>query len=1060
MRFCGTCGAQLATVLAQPQTNGADGAQRRHITVMFCDIVDSTPLAESLDPEDFRDVLTDYQGACARAIERFNGYAAQWQGDGVVAYFGYPRAHEDDAQRAVHASLQILDELVALNRRLCDLFDVTVQVRVGLHSGIVVAGEMGAGATREPLGIAGETPHIAARLQTLAGPGSVVLTDATRELLGEGFRTEPLGMKTLKGISRPIAVYRIAGPADGMPRREPLENRSYTPLIDRVSSLLQLTEAWRRASAGNGTIVHITGEAGIGKSRLVRALRERAGTEAAAVHTLRCSPHHASTALYPAIRFLEQLIGLSAAQSPEDQLGAIERSVVAAELDPLTAVPLLADLLSIPGAQSARSMPPRDVRNATLHILEAVLVRDAARHPLMFVLEDLHWADPTTMMLLERIVAHIESIPVASIFTFRGEFEPPWTPWQTVSKIEVGPLAPEDVRAMASAASSNALGADALRRVEAAADGVPLFVEEMVKALPSGAEREQPERGRGDSTVPATLQGLLAERLDRLPALAGVIDLAAVLGREFERDLLQALSPPEDPGFRSSLPELEAEDVLRPVEGSPSRLEFKHALLQEAAYDRLLRRRRRDLHERVAELLAERSAPAWESEPERIAYHWSCARQPAKALTYWELAGRRALKHAAFLEAAEHFRRSLEALDEARPGAEGDLQRGELLTQLGAALQAGRTPAAGVQEIYANARSAWERAGRRERLVPVIRGQFLFHLARARYADALPLAEEILAMGQQSARPVWLAEGHFDLGFVRMLRGELDRARPDFEAAIGCYREPDRSDQIYESHSDPGVGALAYLASMLWNQGHARQALEKSDRSLELAPRVGGPVVLAQAWGMRCGLLLVQGKWVELSRWLEKARTHCVERNIGYWSTVCSLWSAWLQGHAGEPHAGITVLQKHLDAYLGSAGRVGLPHFQALLADLYLLADDRQRALEALRVGQEHIETTGERYYEPELQWLMGRALIAKPARDPAGAAAAYERAAQAADRQDAKLLQLRALTALAKLQRRIGADCTALARVESLCRWFATDSEVPDVVAARALVSEAAMLG
>ena len=434
--------------------------------------------------------------------------------------------------------------------------------------------------------------------------------------------------------------------------------------------------------------------------------------------------------------------------------------------------------------------------------------------------------------------------------------------------------------------------------------------------------------------------------------------------------------------------------------------------------------------------------------------------QPARALAYWELAGRRALKHAAFLEAAEHFRRSLEALDEARPGSQGDLQRGELLTQLGAALQAGRTPAAAVDEIYAQARSAWVRAGKPERLVPVIRGQFLFHLARAQFAEALPLAEEILAMGRQSARPVWLAEGHFDLGFVHMLRGELDPARADFEAAIDRYQAPDRSDQIYESHSDPGVGALAYLASMLWNQGHAKQALEKSDLSLELAPRVGGPVVLAQAWGMRCGLLLVQGKWPEFGRWLEKARTHCVERNIGYWSTVCSLWSAWMQGHAGELNAGIVVLRKHLDAYLGSAGRVGLPHFQALLADLYLLADDRQRALEALRVGQEHIEAAGERYYEPELQWLMGRALIAKPAPDPVGAAAAYERAAQAANRQDAKLLQLRALTALAKLQRRVEADCPALAQVESLCRWFSPDSEVPDVVAARALISDAAMLG
>jgi class 3 adenylate cyclase/tetratricopeptide (TPR) repeat protein len=1029
------------------------------MTVMFCDVVDSTSLAEELDPEDFREVLTGYQFACASAIERFKGYAAQWIGDGVLAYFGYPRAHEDDAQRAVHASLGILEEVVALNERLQGSFGVSVQVRVGLHSGIVIAGEMGAGATREPLAIAGETPHIAARLQTLAQPGTVVLTDATRDLTADRFETESLGMQSLRGISRPIAVHRLVGLTSEAPRLQSSRGRAETPLIDRTEELMRLVEAWRQAASGHGAIAHVIGEAGIGKSRLVRTLRAEVTGEAAAQHILQCSPHYASTALYPVIRFLEQLTGVDRTQTAASQLEALERSVADSGLDRPDAVPLLADLLSIPGGSEAtQGLRPRDARNASLQILEALLVGEAARQPLLLVTEDLHWADPTTVELLERIVTNVASVPVLCILTFRDEFEPPWTRWQHVLKIDLGPLASEDVREMVSAASPTALDAEALGRVEAAADGVPLFVEEMVKVLVAGGETDGPAQLGADVVVPATLHGLLAERLDRLPELAGVIDVAAVLGREFERGLLQALSPPDASGFRSAVAQLAAEDVLRPVEGSRSRLEFKHALLQEAAYDRLLRRRRRDLHGRVAEMLVARRPAALESEPERIAHHWSSAGQPAKALSYWELAGQRALKRAAFLEAAEHFRRGLEALDAARPAPDADLERGDILTHLGAALQAGRTPAASVDVIYAKAREAVLHAGRRERLIPVIRGQYLFHLTRAEYPAALEFAEEMLAMGQTATRAPWLAEGHFYLGFAHMLTGDLERAREDFEDAIHRYDSSEGPrDQIYESQSDPGVGALAYLAGLLWNQGYAQEALEKSELSLELAERVGGPVTLAQAWGMHCAVLLLRGRWAEFDQWVEKARTHSVERNIGYWSTVCSLWSAWRQGHGGELQTGTALLRKHLDAYLDSGGRVGLPHFQALLAELHLAAGDRRRALDALRVGQEHIDSVGERFYEPELQWLMARVLMSGDSPDPAAATATYERALQAATAQQAKLLELRAATGLLLHQRRIGDAPTATARVESLCHWFAPDSEVPDVLRAKTLLVEEA---
>jgi class 3 adenylate cyclase/tetratricopeptide (TPR) repeat protein/energy-coupling factor transporter ATP-binding protein EcfA2 len=1028
----------------------AGDAQRRHLTVMFSDVVGSTALAEQLDPEDFRDVLSGYHAGCTRAIGRFNGYVAQYQGDGVVAYFGFPRAHEDDALRAVRASLAILDEVAGLNGRLRALLGVELQIRIGLHTGIVVAGEIGSGPSRERHAAVGETLHIAERVQSIAPSDSIVLTDATLALVTDRVKTEILGTKELKGISRPTRVHTVVRSPDGVATRDRPVPALRTRLIDRVRELAPLLEAWQRARRSHGTIVHVAGEAGIGKSTLVLALRERVREQAGAEHILQCSPHQSSSPLHPTIGFLERITDLDRSQPPERQLEALERCVAAVALDPPEIVPLLADLLSIPFATAGRPhMAPRDARNATLRALEELLVGEASGHPLLLVVEDLHWSDPTTIELLERIVNNIERLPMACILTFRGDFQPPWTQWREDVNVDLGPLSTADVREMASAVSTAVLDAEALTRVESAAEGVPLFVEEMVKSIGVGSARDR----LSESRVPTTLQGLLTERLDCLPELAGLIDVAAVLGHEFDRGLLQALSGLDRRGFRSAVALLTAEEVLQPVEGSRTRLEFRHTLLQEVAYDRLLRRRRRALHASVAELLATRPPSVWEAEPERIAHHWTYAEEPARALPYWERAGRRALGRAAFLEAAAHFRQAVQALDATRPAPEGELERGDLLTRIGAATQAGHTPAADVDVVYARARSAFEHTGERDRLIPVIRGEYLLHVARAQYVGALELAEEMLSMARKHEHTPWRAEGLFYLGFARMLRGELDRARADLEEASTLYRPVEHAEDIYEAQSDPGVAALAYLANLLWNQGHAREAIQRSDQSLDLAGRVGGPVTLGLAWGMRCGLMLVRGISDDFGVWLEKARGQSVDGNIGYWSTVCSIWSAWVAGLTADAQAAIAVLQQHIDGYLKAGGRVGLPHFQALLAEVQLAAGNHGRALEALAAAQRHIDATGERYYEPELQWLTARVLAAGDARDVAAATAAYERAINSAHGQNAKLLELRSATGLAIHQRRSGEPPTTLALVESLCEWFADEPEVLDVRRARALL-------
>jgi class 3 adenylate cyclase/tetratricopeptide (TPR) repeat protein len=1028
------------------------------MTVLFCDLVNSTPLAGSLDPEDWREVLSAYQHACVRAIERFDGYTAQYLGDGVVAYFGYPRAHEDDAQRAVHAGLGILDELVPVDEYFRERLDISLQARVGLHTGVVVVGEMGAGESRSQHDIVGETPHIAARLQSVAEPGSVVISGDTHHLTEGYFETDSLGEHDLKGVSRPIDVHRALRATGAVGRLEVAGARRMTPVMGRNRELERITDAWRQAESGDGAIVHVTGEAGIGKSRLVQALREGEGRNAGAFQLWQCSAHHGTTSLYPVVQLLERMLGLERTETAGQRLERLQQAAADAGLDETEAVPLVAELLSVRGANgtSSSSLSPLDARTATLRILESLLVTNPARHPLLLVVEDLHWADPTTVELLGRIAGSLQGVPVLCILTFRPEFEPPWTGRKPVLEIELGPLTSSEVRAMATAATDTTLDPTVLDWLDTAADGVPLFVEEMLKML----ERAPDGDGQVPSAtvVPPTLDGLLTERLDRLPELADVIDVAAILGREFDRSLLGVVAS-RDGDLEPAFGQLQDQDVLRPVVGLPGRWEFTHALLQEAAYKRILRRRRHALHGQVADTLVRRFAEAAQREPEVVAHHWSSAGEPARAMHFWYAAGTRALERAAYLEAAEHFRRGLEALDATDAHAGHDLERVEFLTHLAASLQAGHGyAAAGVEDAYARARTACERTRNYDRLVAVIRGQWMFQLLRGRYGTALELADEMLALGERDDHPAHLAEGHLYLGLVHMYLAHFDLAREHLDDAFARYRRPEHSDQIYEAQGDTEVGALAYVALVLWNLGYAEESRERSDLSLERAGSVGGPVTRAQAWGMRSFLHLSRTEMSEFGHWVEKTRAHSIDNDIGYWRAVSSLLAGWLRGRAGDLGLGTARVEQSLEAYLRSGARLGLPHLHVLWADLRLAAGDRRGALDVLHPAEEYMEETGERFSASELFRFKGRALMAGDAPDPEGAGAAYDAAVRVAREQNAKLLELRAATRLAEHQRTLGEPCSAIDRLVALCDWFGPGSELGDVVRARNLVASGTM--
>jgi class 3 adenylate cyclase/tetratricopeptide (TPR) repeat protein len=1033
-----------------------DGAQRRQITALFCDLVGSTPLSGRLDPEDFREILALYQEVVADAIDRYNGQVTQLLGDGVVACFGYPRAHEDDAQRAVYAGLEVLNDLDDLNARLKSRFDATLQVRIGCHTGLVVAGAMEAGSKRDEFAMVGETPNVAARLQAVATPGSLVVSEVTHGLIQREFETELLGEQTLVGVERPIVVYRVLRSTAVEDRLDSVGEERRSPLIDREVEMDMLLAIWRGVQQGRGTLVQLTGEPGIGKSRLIHALAERLGDELGLAQRWQCSRHHQSSALYPVIRLLESRYALDHGEPRPSPLPKLLDAVAAVGLNPDLAVPLLVDLLPLGTDQSehARLADAQEERTQLLRTLQTLLLGDPAQHPMLLLVEDLQWADPTTRELLWRVLNDLARLPVLCVVTYRPDFEWPWRR-QPGLQIDLGPLDARHVRELAATITDGGVDEDVVARVCATAGGVPLFIEEMLKML----TLEGPEQGArpAGATVPVTLHGLLTERLDRLSDLGEVVDMAAVLGREFDRELLAALDPLVS-DLDTALATLTEQDILRQVDGPAVSFEFRHALLQEAAYSRVLRRRRHELHARVAATLIERFAERAEREPELVAHHFSAAGMPDQAVGYWRAAGVRALEQAAFIEAAQHFRCGLEALEQAGPGESTNELRADLLTHRAAALQAGQGYAApGVDDAYVRARNWWQTTGD-ERLLAVIRGQSMSHLVAADFDGTHELAEEMLKLAEQGQSGASLAEGHLYAGLAHMYRAELPQAREHLEQAITAYRWPDHVDEVYEALGSTGAGAHAYLASVLSNMGHEREALAYSDRSLELAERVNRPVTRAQVWFMRAILHLGRSELKEFSEWVERARGFSVDRNIRYWRTLASAYSNGARAMSADRLEGIAQLEASINSYRQSGARLGLAHLYVLLANLQLAASAFSDAMATVGRGEEHIVSTGERLAEVELLGCKARVLIAGTVADESAAIASLQEAVDVAERQGARLPQLRALRALVLRRRRAGEDASSdEERLLALCDRFDRDSQLPDLLRARAMLAEAA---
>jgi class 3 adenylate cyclase len=727
-----TLEAALPRTALLPAAPSMPEAERRQLTVLFCDLVDSTVLASQLDPEEWREVVRAYQDTCAKVIARFEGHVAQYLGDGLLVYFGYPQAHEDDAQRAVRAGLGIVEALSQLHTRLAQERGVHLAVRLGIHTGLVVVGEVGGGPRQEQLAL-GETPNLAARLQGIAAPNTLVISAATLQLLGGFFACQPLGTPTLKGIAQPLAVYRVLYENTARSRLEAAARTGLTPLVGRAQEVGLLLERWRQVKEGVGQVVLLSGEAGIGKSRLVQVLKDQVATEPQAWLTpCQCSPYYQHTALYPWIELLERVVlRFEREESPSQKLRKLEGFLVQYGLPLVEVVPLFAALLSLPlGTDYAPlNLAPEQQKRQTLQALLTILLRIAVQQPVLFVMEDLHWVDPSTLELLSLLVDQGPTARILALLTFRPDFSPPWTGRSHLTQVTLHRLPRQPVAEMiGQIAHGKVLPTAVVEQIVAKTDGVPLFVEELTKmVLESGLLQEREERYALTGplpplAIPATLHDSLMARLDRLATVKGLAQLGATLGREFSYELLHAVSSWDEGTLQRGLRQLvEAEFLYQRGLPPQAMYLFKHALIQEAAYQSLLRSTRQQHHQHIAQVLEARFPEICATQPELLAHHYTEAGLMAQAIPYWQQAGTRAIQRSANMEAIAHVQRGLALVATLPDLPQRPQHEFDFLTTLGPALMATKGYAAQeVVQAYTRARELCQQVGETAGHVPVL----------------------------------------------------------------------------------------------------------------------------------------------------------------------------------------------------------------------------------------------------------------------------------------------------------------------------------------------------
>jgi class 3 adenylate cyclase/predicted ATPase/ABC-type transport system involved in cytochrome c biogenesis ATPase subunit len=1050
-------------LLTRPQAFAGPGlqetAERRHLTVMFCDLVGSTPLSAQLDPEDMREVIDAYHSACAGIIRTYDGFIAEFRGDGILAYFGYPRAHEDDAERAVRAGLDIRAAL----SRLKTPAGQPLAARIGIATGLVVVGSLGGEGTAREHIASGDTPNLAARLQTLAEPGTIVIPNSTHRLLGDLFQVRDLGQHQLKGIADPVRAWAVERASDSESRFQTVRTARLANLIGREDELKFLLERQRLAWKGEGQIVLITGEPGIGKSRLAVALAEQIDQPSTRVR-FQCSPYHLNSTLHPVIAMLERTAGFKPDDAPEQKLEKLEAILA---VDPSQVQPvarLLAALLSIPFGEryAPLALSPTQQRRQTLAALLDQIEGLARRKPVLLLFEDVQWADATSLELLDLIVERVRHLPILALLTYRADFEPSWAGLPNVRTLNVGGLDASKVENMIlQVTSGRRLPAEVTQQIVAKTDGNPLFVEELTKAvleagiLVEGAQGYALDGPLPPLAIPATLQDSLMARLDNLAGVKDVAQIGAAIGREFPYSLLHALAGRDDAALQDALAQLERAELLFRRSDPPEAVYiFKHALVQNVAYENLLKSRRQVLHRRIATTLRDRFGTIAEIQPELVAHHFTQAGLGEPAIEWWCKAGDRALDKSANNEAIAHLEKAISLSEGLGDGPDQRLLRLRAQTTYGHALLHGRGHSQ-PETIAAFARARQTAAGVEDIAArfSAYYGMWQVSFVRATLAPIREVALTFLNDAQHS--PVGSGRGRalHVFGVTCWYQGDYAGARTHLEQALAVYDQERHHDPAPRFVFDDRVVALGWLAVMLWPLGKVDEAVRLLDDALRLAQQTGHIPTIAWAHAYKCRFAAICRKPGLATRHAEELLGLAHEHGLPMRLADGSFYRGWARWCAGD-ESGEGEVREALTLWNEMDFRLFAPMTGTLVAEREAEAGRVESGLAILDAQLTAIEQTGECWFHAEVHRVRGELLMKLRQPDTVAAEAALARAIEIARSQGTRTFELRAALSLAKLYQATGQHDLAGKVLAGAVAGFNASPELPEIEEARRLLS------
>jgi class 3 adenylate cyclase/predicted ATPase len=1051
-----------------PSKPSLDAAERRHITVMFADLVGSTALSSRMDPEDLREIVTAYHRCVVKTVARFDGFVAQHMGDGALVYFGYPQAHEDDTERAVRAGLELVTTVSDL--KIDVKIKVSLQSRVGIATGLAVVGDViGLGSHEQS--IVGETPNLAARLQVLAEPNCVVISESTRKLVDGLFEFGDLGAKDIKGFGRPVRAWRVLRPISAESRFEALHSSGLTDLVGRDEELEILLRRWSNAKSDEGQAILLSGEPGIGKSRLTAAMLDRLAKEPHTRLRYFCSPQHTNSAFYPIISQMERAAGFTNVDSGQVRLDKLDALLAQSSTSAHDAA-LFAEMLSLTndGRYPAVELTPQQRREKTLGALFAQVDLFARTNPVLMIFEDAHWADPTSLEAVDRAVGRIANRRVLMVITFRPEFEPPWIGQPHVTALTINRLTRRQADSMIDRLAGNEALPPGIRQdIIERTDGIPLFVEEMTKAVLEAENQGSVEHAIAATpsptmTVPATLHASLMARLDRLGSAKEIAQIAAVIGREFSHALLAAVARKPEADLESALKRLVTAGLLFRQGVLPhTTFLFKHALVSDAAYGTLLREQRRALHARIAETLVRESVDIAENQPEVLARHYSAAGQIEKAAALWGKAGQRSLERSALVEAIEQFKRALAELA-TMPGTPA-LRREEIKLQLaltnslmhvkGHAAQETMEAVERARVLIARAEESGEPPEDPLLLFSVLYGFWVGNYIASNGGVIRDLADKFLSLAKKQAATAPLMIGHRMVGTSMVHTGDLAQGREHLDQAIALYDPSAHRALATKFSQNDRVASLVRRSQALWSLGYPEAAMTDVDHALEEAREIGHVASLAVAlWG-QCWISIDCGRYTAADKLIDDLAELADEKRVPFWKANAVLYRGWLYALSGKAIDAVNTITSAAAVLQSAGGFLHSPVLFRYLANAHAQLGQFDEAWRRIDEAMKATERTKETWCEAEVNRAAGEIALLSPEADTAKAEKYFERALQVARAQQAKSWELRAAMSMARLWRDQGKRAEARDILAPVYCWFTEGFDTLDLKEAKALLDE-----